>query len=81
MVAECWQSLLGASGISRTDSLFDHGGDSLSAARLVVELERRTGVRLSLRRILESPTVQGIAESLAIAGADDNGEGFEEGEL
>ena len=81
LVAECWQSLLGASGISRTDSLFDHGGDSLSAARLVVELERRTGVRLSLRRILESPTVQGIAESLAIAGADDNGEGFEEGEL
>ena len=81
LVAKCWQEMLGASRVSRSDSLFDHGGDSLSAARLVGELEGRTGVRLSLRRILESPTVQGIAESLADAGAADGSEGFEEGEV
>ena len=81
LVASCWRDLLGATKICRQDSLFDHGGDSLSAARLVSELELRVGVRLSLRQILETPSVAGIAAALAAAGCSEGADDIEEGEL
>ena len=81
LVASCWRDLLGATKICREDSLFDHGGDSLSAARLVGELELRVGVRLSLRKILETPSVAGIAAALTAAGCPEGVDDVEEGEL
>lgn len=81
VVASCWRDLLRATKICREDSLFDHGGDSLSAARLVGELERRVGVRLSLRQILETPSVAGVAAALRAAGCPEGEDDVEEGEL
>ena len=81
LVASCWRDLLGVTKICRGDSLFDRGGDSLSAARLVGELELRVGVRLSLRKILEAPSVAGIAAALTAAGCLEGADDVEEGEL
>ncbi|MFT3954883.1 MAG: amino acid adenylation domain-containing protein [Piscinibacter sp.] len=51
-MAEIWQGLLGVARVGRGDNFFDLGGHSLLAMRAVVEIERRLGVRLGVRRLI-----------------------------
>jgi amino acid adenylation domain-containing protein len=67
-VVEVWKSLLGVEQVSVTDNFFDLGGHSLLAMRAVIEIEKRLGLRLNVRRL--------IFESLAqiAGGASDAGQ-------
>ena len=60
-VAEVWQPLLGADGLSRTSHFFDLGGDSLRAARATARLAEACGVNLPVHVLFEFPTIGGLA--------------------
>ncbi|MGV3720453.1 MAG: amino acid adenylation domain-containing protein, partial [Actinomycetota bacterium] len=63
-LAGIWSELLGVERIGRRDRFFDLGGHSLLAVRLVSRLERAYGVRLSLRQLLDRPTIESLAPLL-----------------
>jgi acyl carrier protein len=46
-LAQIWQELLGVDEVSVRDNFFDLGGHSLLSMRVVVRLERETGVRVN----------------------------------
>ncbi len=57
MVAEIWSELLGRQPSDRDANFFASGGDSLSAIRLVAEIEKRTDARMSFDTVFQAPTV------------------------
>ena len=63
-VASIWESVLGRKQISILDNFFDLGGDSLVAARLFAEIERRTGQNIPLATLFHFPTIEGLADCL-----------------
>ena len=65
LVAELWRALLGGGAIGRDDDFFDRGGNSLVAMRLVVRIERATGVRLPVRMVFDRPRLAELAEEVA----------------
>ncbi|MCI7406581.1 methyltransferase, partial [Desulfovibrio piger] len=56
-VAAIWKNVLRVDDVGVTDSFFLSGGDSLSAFQLLRQLEREFGCRLTLRDLLQAPTV------------------------
>ena len=46
------------------DDFFRLGGNSLSAAQVVVELQHVFGVDVPMRSVFESPTVEGLAREI-----------------
>ena len=63
-VADIWASLFPARSVGVRETFFELGGDSLLAARLFAEIERRSGRRLPLATLFEAPTVEALAEVL-----------------
>jgi amino acid adenylation domain-containing protein len=72
-VAGIWSEVLGVERVGATDDLFDLGGHSLKATRILNHVGARLGVRLSVGTIFAHPTVRGLAarvdEQLALAAA------------
>ena len=60
-VAECWELLLGIAPLGAQDDFFELGGDSLLATHMVARLREHFLLDLSLRDLLERPTVAGVA--------------------
>ncbi|WP_432407296.1 amino acid adenylation domain-containing protein [Wukongibacter sp. M2B1] len=65
VVAKIFGEILGIDRIGIKDSFFERGGNSIRATRLVNHIEKLLGVRLSLQRIFETPTVEGICKQLS----------------
>ncbi|MEJ2084748.1 MAG: amino acid adenylation domain-containing protein, partial [Acidobacteriota bacterium] len=59
-----WQRLLGYGGARPEDDFFAHGGDSLVAISLFLEIEQRFGVRLPPSTLFTTATVRGLASLL-----------------
>jgi amino acid adenylation domain-containing protein len=59
-----WESLLSARPIGIEDSFFEIGGHSLLAIRLVAAIDKRFDKKLPLGKLLEFPTISGIAALL-----------------
>ncbi|WP_156525446.1 non-ribosomal peptide synthetase, partial [Gordonia sp. 852002-50816_SCH5313054-c] len=62
MLAEIVANVLDLERVSVADSLFDLGGNSLAAARIVGRASDALGVDLSVRDVFDAPTVRGLAE-------------------
>ncbi len=60
-LAALWRRSLRVAAIGRDDNYFDAGGDSLSAALLVLEIERAFGVELTVGDLFEAPTIAALA--------------------
>ncbi|MBZ4417132.1 type I polyketide synthase [Myxococcus sp. RHSTA-1-4] len=64
-VAEAWRSLLGVESVGPHDNFFELGGHSLLALLLMARLKDLPGAaRLTLRALLQAPTVAGLAALL-----------------
>jgi amino acid adenylation domain-containing protein len=68
VVAEVWSNVLVRPVDDVECSLFDLGGQSLQAVRILSELRKRFGVRISVRDFLGAPTVSALAAALRAAG-------------
>ena len=67
MLAGIWAEVLNVERVSATDNFFDLGGHSLLATRVMSRVRKVFGVELPLRRLFETPTVSGLAETVAAA--------------
>lgn len=59
---EIWKSSLKVDEISVDDNLFEVGGNSLSAARIVSSVYNHTQHSLSLKDVFNNPTIQELAQ-------------------
>ncbi|WP_067547954.1 non-ribosomal peptide synthetase [Nocardia crassostreae] len=64
VIAAAFAEALGRVEIGITDDFFAHGGNSLSAIRVVAALRSALGVEVSLRDLFESPTVAALEQAL-----------------
>ena len=63
-IADIWSDLLQVEQVGIHDNFFALGGHSLLATRLVSRLRDRFAVELSLRRLLEMPTIAAMSEHI-----------------
>jgi FkbH-like protein len=64
-LSEIWQRTLNLSVIGITDNFFEIGGDSLQAVSLFVEIEDAFDKHLPLTVLIDSPTIEKMAEQLS----------------
>jgi acyl carrier protein len=64
-VVQLWKEELTLSQVNREESLFELGGDSLTAVRLANRLRETFGVSLSVRTLFEMPTIPQLVQVLA----------------
>jgi amino acid adenylation domain-containing protein/non-ribosomal peptide synthase protein (TIGR01720 family) len=69
VLAGLWADVLGVSQVGVHDDFFALGGHSLLATRLVARARETFGVDLSVRALLESPTLADMAVALTAARA------------
>ncbi|MCA2245065.1 amino acid adenylation domain-containing protein, partial [Mycobacterium sp. WUMAC-067] len=67
-LAAIYAHVLGVEGVGIDDSFFDLGGDSLSAMRLVAEVNAGLDVHLGVRALFEAPTIRRLAARLGTDG-------------
>lgn len=59
-----FEKVLGISGVGEQDNFFLLGGDSLSALRLLLEIERQFGREISAADFFQRPTIENVVEIL-----------------
>jgi acyl carrier protein len=64
-VARIWEDVLGVGNVGVYDPFVQLGGDSITAARIVVRIEEEFGLRLRIGFVLDSGTVAIVAEKIA----------------
>ncbi|HYP40107.1 MAG TPA: amino acid adenylation domain-containing protein [Chloroflexia bacterium] len=64
-VAAIWTSVLGIERVGVHDSFFEVGGHSLAATQVVSRVREALRVELPLRRLFETPTIEGLASAVA----------------
>ncbi|MCW8205659.1 amino acid adenylation domain-containing protein [Verminephrobacter aporrectodeae subsp. tuberculatae] len=64
-LAAIWQDLLGKEITDVEAGFFPSGGDSLSATRLLLQIEKTFGVRPPLAMVFSHPTIEAMVEWLA----------------
>ncbi|OCB29564.1 non-ribosomal peptide synthetase [Mycobacterium malmoense] len=61
-LADIFAGVLGLQRVSVEDSFFDLGGDSLSAMRVIAEVNTALDANLSVRTLFEAPTVRRLGQ-------------------
>jgi thioester reductase-like protein len=67
-LARIWCEILGLPWVGVEDSFFDLGGDSLASAQMAARVKDAFGVSISLRRLFDHPTIQGLSKLLGARG-------------
>ena len=66
---QLFEELLEVDDVTTEDNFFDLGGSSVLALRLLLEVDKRWGVTLSLIDVLHNPTAASLAQCVATAPA------------
>ncbi|OBF06965.1 non-ribosomal peptide synthetase [Mycobacterium sp. ACS4054] len=75
-LADIYAGVLGLQRVSVEDSFFDLGGDSLSAMRVIAEINTALDTNLSVRTLFEAPSVRRLGQQAERdTGSDDEAEG------
>jgi acyl carrier protein len=61
-LSQIWVRFLRTPRVGSLDDFFELGGDSISAARVMAEIEKRFGIHLPLETLLAVPTIDRLAE-------------------
>jgi acyl carrier protein len=69
---QLFSELLEVDDLTTEDNFFDLGGSSVLALRLLLEVDKRWGVTLSLIDVLQNPTATSLARCVAEAPASDS---------
>jgi len=64
MLIKLWKDALGLETLGLNDDFFEMGGNSLMAVRLMVALEKKTGIRLPLNVLLTHSTIAKLATQI-----------------
>ena len=72
IVAAAFSTILGRPNVGRSTHFFESGGHSLGAVRLTGEIYRLTQRRLSPSDVFDAPTVEGLAQRLAVCPIQDD---------
>ncbi|TBW50007.1 non-ribosomal peptide synthetase, partial [Marinobacter halodurans] len=80
LLAELWQAVLGIEGISRGDSFFELGGDSIQSLGLITRL-RQAGWHLTPKTVFLKPQLAEMAAALETAVNEADAPARVEGEL
>jgi amino acid adenylation domain-containing protein len=62
-LADAWQRVLGIARVGVNENFFELGGNSLTVLKLLVEMERTTGIELNLGAIFQRPTISALVKS------------------
>ncbi|WP_185981988.1 non-ribosomal peptide synthetase [Gordonia rubripertincta] len=68
-VAALFADLLGLEQVSVTESFFDLGGSSLSAARIAARVSDELGVEVTVRDVFDTPSVRELLSAISGRGA------------
>ncbi|WP_224360463.1 non-ribosomal peptide synthetase [Hyalangium versicolor] len=60
-IAQVWRAVLGLEEVGIHDGFAELGGHSLKAMQVVGRLGQELGMQLSLRELLDNPTIEGLA--------------------
>jgi acyl carrier protein len=69
---QLFEELLEVDDMTVQDNFFDLGGSSVLALRLLLEIDKRWGVTLSLIDVLHNPSAESLARYLAEAQPSDS---------
>ena len=64
VIAEIWAEALGLEQVSVDEDFFELGGHSLIAVQVMTKIEQKTGCRLPITALFESPTVRELGSML-----------------
>jgi thioesterase domain-containing protein/acyl carrier protein len=64
VLAGIYARVLGVQRVGVDDSFFDLGGDSLSAMRVIVAINRSLDAHLAVRTLFHAPSVRGLSQQL-----------------
>jgi thioesterase domain-containing protein/acyl carrier protein len=68
-LAKIWEGVLEVQSAGIKDNFFESGGDSLLAVRLFLRVEEAFGKNLPLATLIQTPTIEGLANVLRGEGA------------
>ena len=63
-IAQCWQQVLKVPLLGIHDNFFELGGNSLLAGQVIARLRENFSLELSLQRLLQAPTIVGLAQTI-----------------
>ena len=75
ILAGIWARTLNASRVGVKDNFFDLGGHSLLAAQIIARIRDAFHIDLPLRKLFETPTLEGVAEAIEKALRNTEGQG------
>lgn len=67
-IAQIWQSILKKERISINSNFFDMGGRSLAMVQLCSRLEKHFNIKISIKALLQDPTIRGMGHYLSQIG-------------
>jgi aryl carrier-like protein len=65
VLCEIFAAALGVPAVSDDDDLFDLGGDSITATKVISQVRARLGVELDVRTLFKHPTAGGVSAQLS----------------
>jgi amino acid adenylation domain-containing protein len=63
-LADIWQTLLGVAAIGASDSFFELGGNSLKAIRMINEIHKKFGVKVSVDDVFKGGILRELAKTI-----------------